>query len=192
MNSSPMRFHPWKLLLAIVGLLLFAGFSRPTGVDITQSSSLPASTLKAPSPSVPLVKSQKELPFSIDEIVLFLRQNFGISPEESGRDYALFRYSDRQANGSNMEIMRIAVRTYAEHIWVAFTFREFNAMHYVAEFIEAPLFTHKEIERLYGMLYADRPRAWEKVGRFYARGALLNVADGTEVSFEFSPELPLE
>lgn len=82
--------------------------------------------------------------------------------------------------------------TAAEHIWVAFTFREFSAMHYVAEFIEAPLFTHKEVEWLYGLLYAERPRAWEKVGRFYARGALLNVADGTEVSFEFSPERPLE
>src|SRR4029079_806265 len=136
MNSSPMRFHPWKLLLAMVGLLLFAGFSRPTAVDITHSSALPASTLKAPSSSAPLVKSQKELPFSIDDIVLFLRQNFGISPEESDRDYAFFRYADRQPNGNNMEIMRIAVRTYAEHIWVAFTFREFNAMHYVAEFIE--------------------------------------------------------
>jgi hypothetical protein len=192
MNVLSMRIPHWKLLLAVLGPLLVTGLSRPPAVDLTRGLAEPAIRVSVPAPPAALTKSEKKLPFAVSDVVLFLRQNFRISPEESDRDYALFRYVDRQSDGTNEEILRIAVRTYSNHIWVAFTFREFSAMHYVAEFIEAPLFTRTESDRLYGLLYAERPRVWEKVGRFHVRGALLNVADGTEASFEFAPDRPFE
>jgi hypothetical protein len=192
MNISSMWIPHWKLLLAVIGLLLLTGLSRPPAVDFTRGLAEPAIRANVPAGPAALAKSEKKLPFAISDVVLFLRQNLRISPEDSDRDYALFRSVDRKPDGTNEEILRIAVRTYANHIWVGFTFREFREMHYVAEFIEAPLFTRAESDRLYGLLYAERPRVWEKVGRFYARGALLNVADGTEASFEFAPDRPVE
>ena len=126
MNVLSMRIPHWKLLLAVLGPLLVTGLSRPPAVDFTRGLTESAISVSAPARSAALAKSEKKLPFAISDVVLFLRQNFRISPEDSDRDYALFRYVDRQSDGTNEEILRIAVRTYSNHIWVAFTFREFS------------------------------------------------------------------
>ena len=64
-------------------------------------------------------------------------------------------------------------------------------MHYVAEFVEGPLFTRPESEQLYGLLYTPKlVRSWQQVGRVYARAGLLDVAEGTEASFEFAANPP--
>lgn len=152
---------------------------------------MPVIMTRVPAQPTPSAKPAKTLPFSMRDVVVFLSGNFQMQPVESGPDCAKFIYADRELDGTSAEIMRIAVRSRAEQLEVAFTFREFNAMHYVAEFIEGPLFTRSESEHLYGLLHApNRQRVWQKVGRFHAKSALLEAAEGMEARFEFAANPP--
>jgi hypothetical protein len=75
---------------------------------------------------------------------------------------------------------------------VNFRFLEFNAMHYVAEFMERPLFEGTEPEQLYALLYReDAHRDWQRVGRFHARARLAVVDGEFEAVFAFAGDPPL-
>lgn len=151
----------------------------------------PVVTTSVPARPMPPARPITGLPFAMRDVVVFLTGNFQLQPVESGPDFAKFIYAEPPRDGTSAEIMRIAVRERAEQIQAVFTFREFNAMHYVAEFIESPLFTRSESEQIYGLLYTPKQvRSWQKVGRFYARAGLLDVAEGTEASFEFAANPP--
>ncbi len=179
------------MLVAALALVLMAGVPRPPPLNPIGMPLLPVITTRVPARPMPPAQPAKNLPFSMRDVVVFLSGNFQMQPVESGPDYAKFIYAERQLDGTTAEIMRIAVRSREEQIRVAFTFREFNVMHYVAEFIEGPLFTRPESEQLYGLLYAPNgQRTWQKVGRFQARAAFSHVGDETEASFEFAPNPP--
>jgi hypothetical protein len=178
-------------LVAALAIVLAAGLTRPPPLNSDGLSLTPVVMTRVPARPTPPAKPAKVLPFTMEDVVVFLSGNFQMQAVEHGADYARFIYTDRRRDGTSEEIMQISVRFHAERLQVAFRFREFNAMHYVAEFIEAPLFTRAESEQLYALLYApNRQRAWQKVGRFHARAALLEIADGTEASFEFAGETP--
>ena len=178
--------HHTAFVVVVLALILWAvsTLAPPLNPGILSfapvlSSSMPAGTEAAPA---------KTLPFTMDDVVAFLSRNFEIEAVSLGSDYAEFIYTVPQADFSALEIMRISVRARSEQVQVAFTFREFNAMHYVAEFIEGRLFTRSESEKLYGLLSApDSRRTWHKVGRFDARAALIEVPEATEARFEFAP-----
>ena len=147
-------------------------------------------TTRIPARPTPPAKPAAVLPFTMRDIVVFLSTTFQITPIESGPDYAKFIYTEDWA-GSGEEIMRIAVAARDEQLRVAFTLREFNAMHYVAEFIESPLFTIAESEQLYALIYAPgREHGWKQIGRFHAHAGLVNMSEGTEASFEFAANPP--
>jgi len=191
MQTLSIPVHHRSLLIAVIAVLLAAGAARPPLLSPSSLSLMPAITTSIPARPTPPGKPAKALPFSMQDVVVFLSGNFQMQPVESGPDYAKFIYAERQHGGTSDEIMRIAVRSREEQLQVAFTFREFNAMHYVAEFIEGPLFTRPESEQLYALLYApNRLRAWQKVGRFRARAALIERAEGMEASFEFASNPP--
>jgi hypothetical protein len=129
----------------------------------------------------------RALPFSIQDFASFLSETFHMQPVESEPDCVKFIYAERQNDGRDVEIMRIMIQSRETHLQVAFSFKEFNVMHYVAEFMEGPFFTRAESEQLYALLYAPAgQRSWKQVGRFQARVTLVDGADGMDALFEFA------
>lgn len=187
MKTLSIPVHHRSLLIAALAASLVAGTTHPPLLSLSRVSLLPVITTSIPArPTLP-VKPAKTLPFSMQDVVMSLSATFRTQPTESGSDFAKFIYADQQLDGTSEEIMRIAVRESGEQIRVAFTFREFNAMHYVAEFIEGPLFTRPESEELYGLLYArGREHGWQKVGRFHARASITEQSENSEARFEFA------
>src|ERR1043165_9603231 len=167
MKTLSIPVHHRSFLVAALAVLLAAGATRPPPLNPSSFSFLPVITTSIPTrPTLP-AKPAKTLPFSMQEVVVTLSTTFRTQPTESGSDFAKFICADQQPDGTSEQVMRIAVRERGEQIRVAFTFREFNAMHYVAEFIEGPLFTRPESEQLYGLLHTpNRVRSWQQVGRF--------------------------
>lgn len=179
--SPSVSHRRWVFAVLAIGLLLIA----PNAPRISPSAmSLPSLMTDAipaqPIPAQPL----GVLPFTMQDVVLFLSTNFEITPVESSPGFARFIYTER-ADGTGDEIMNITVDARSGDLNVAFTFREWIAMHYVAEFIECPLFTRAESEQLYALLYSSDGARWEPLGRFKARAAFSSVGETTEVAFEF-------
>ena len=126
------------------------------------------------------------LPFTMRDVIVFLSTNFKIAPVESRPDSAMFIYTER-LNGTGEEIMRIMVSARSGHLRVAFAFREMNTMHYVAEFIESPLFTSSESEQLYALLYSSNGPSWQPLQRFSARAKFTDLGETVQAVFEFAP-----
>jgi hypothetical protein len=175
-NSRPLR-----TVLATMIAFIFAS-AVPLWADDELFASIPSATGQSQSEL-----SKRKLPFSLQDFVLFASENFNVQPIESGSDYARFIYSERARDGEDVEIMRIMIRAREAYLQVAFSFREFNVMHYVAEFMEGPFFTRAESEQLYALLYEPSARhTWKPVGRFQARVTMVNGNEGTEALFEFA------
>jgi hypothetical protein len=129
----------------------------------------------------------RALPFSIQDFASFLSENFHMQPIESEPDCVKFIYAERQSDGRDLEIMRVMIRSREAHLQVAFSFKEFNVMHYVAEFMEGPFFTRAESEQLYALLYAPAGQhSWQQVGRFQAKVTFVDGSEGMDALFEFA------
>jgi hypothetical protein len=123
----------------------------------------------------------------MQDVVVLLSSTFRIQPTESGPDFAKFVFSDGEVDGTREETMHISVRSRRDQLEVAFTFREYVAMLYVAEFIEGPLFTREESENLYGLIYSPaQQHGWEAIGRFHAKAEMVNHGERTEARFGFA------
>ena len=191
MKTLSIPLHHRSVLLAASAVLLAAGLTRPAPLIPSNLSMMPVITTSIPARPASPEKAAETLPFSMQDVIVSLSATFHMQPTESGADFAKFIYADQQLDGTSVEVMRIAVRERGEQIQVVFAFREFNAMHYVAEFIEGPLFTRTESEQLYALLYPRGPeRGWQQVGRFHARAALVSIGEDTEASFEFAANPP--
>ena len=184
---------PWRTLLLGAALPLFLAAWIIPHPHIDAYSIVPEIAAKSFSrPSTPK-GAVKTLPFSMQDVVAFLKDDLQAKPVQIERDYALFTYLDPQPNGSSDQVVQITVNSTLDGLRVTFTFREFTAMHYVAEFIESPMFTRTESERLYALLYARSGRdQWERVERFHTRVLYETQAEHTEVRFEFAPLIAVE
>jgi hypothetical protein len=182
--------HRALLLTALVLLILAASLAGFSAYKPVAFSEIPEIAARASVANIPPAKVST-LPFSMEDIVMFLSGNFQMLPVKRQPDHVEFVYSEPRADGTLEEIMRIAVSTHGEEVRVKFSFQEFNAMHYVGELIESPFFTRAESEQLYALLYApDEKRTWQQVGRFQARAALVYKPKEIEAHFEFTGYLP--
>lgn len=173
--------NSWLTGLAIV---VAGGALGPTPV---MAKDEPVLSLNAVSGRPRSVLPPRTLPFSIQDFASFLGETFHMLPMESEPDCIKFIYAERQNDGRDLEIMRIMLRSREAHLQVAFSFKEFSVMHYVAEFMEGPFFTRAESERPYELLYAPAGQpSWQQVGRFRAKVTLVDGSDGMDALFEFA------
>jgi hypothetical protein len=188
-----MKYQPIPLpircvLFAALALLL-AGEGLGPSPTMASDQPFPEVTALVAVPIRPgSVFPESTLPFSIQDFAAFLGETFHMLPIESEPDCIKFIYAERQGDGRDLEIMRIMLRSREAHLQVAFSFKEFNVMHYVAEFMEGPFFTRAESEQLYELLYAPpvgQP-SWKQVGRFRAKVTLVDGSDGMDALFEFA------
>ena len=181
-QSNPIPYR--TLWAAAVALVLVGGGTVFPSPPPNELPFVPKSTTHAPAqPTL----TAKALPFSLQDFASFLSLTFHMQPIESEPDSVKFIYAERQSDGRDVEIMRIMIRSREAHLQVAFSFKEFNVMNYVAEFMEGPFFTRAESEQLYELLYNPAGQAsWKQVGRFQAKVTFVNGSEGMDALFEFA------
>lgn len=127
------------------------------------------------------------LPFSSWDVIEFLSHNFQIKAEEISPGHFLLRFADSRMAVLRAEPIRMEVSGQDGRVDVTFSFREFNAMHYVAEFMECRLFERSEAEQLYASLYDPKGPAWKRLARFQVRAEFVRLQGGMQARFSFAP-----
>jgi hypothetical protein len=131
----------------------------------------------------------QSLPFTFDQVVASLSKTFDLQLiEKYEGKYAAFRLLDTNTAESSRELMQVTASTKGTHLLVTFSMRESIGMHYLAEFLESPLFTPWESEHLYEVMqrerHADVP---VNLGRFVISVAKSRSDTWQTIAFDFAP-----
>jgi hypothetical protein len=170
------------LTSSITGSLMISAWS-PT-LQFTAAKLVPA-PLHQRLPTIPA----KSLPFTFDQVVANLSKTFDLQlVEKRDGKYAAFNLLDTNAGGISRELMRVVVSTKNDRLIVTFSLRETIGMHYLAEFVESPLFTPWESEHLYEVMQRERDTDIPvNLGRFVISIVSSRNAPWQTVEFNFAP-----
>lgn len=151
--------------------------------------SIRAKLVPAPLHPRPQAVPAKSLPFTFDQVITSLSKTYDLQMiEKRDGKYAAFRLLDTTAAGVSRELMRIVVSTKNDHLIVTFSLRETIGMHYLAEFVESPLFTRWESEHLYEVMQRERDADVPvNLGRFIVSIVSSRNAPWQTVTFDFAP-----
>jgi hypothetical protein len=144
--------------------------------------------------SVPYRQQQRatppqSLPFTFDQVVASLSKTFDLQLiEKYEGKYGSFRLLDTNTVESSRELMRVIVSAKGTHLFVTFSMRESIGMHYLAEFLESPLFTPWESEHLYEVMQRERNADVPvNLGRFVVSVARSRSDAWQTIAFDFAP-----
>jgi len=150
--------------------------------------SVVAKLITAPSQRRPSFPA-RSLPFTFDQVVANLSKTFDLQTiEKRDGKYAAFHILETNEAGVSRELMRVVVATKNDHLIVTFSLRETIGMHYLAEFVESPLFTPWEREHLYEVMQREADANTPvNLGRFFVSVVSTRSTPWQTVAFEFAP-----
>ena len=136
--------------------------------SITIASTLLAFWLNIPAfgaePSKSARPSAAKQPFTYENVISFFKSTQLRPTEVQPRCTIFFEGEWKNANIYNYCV--IMAEKSDQDIQITFYLTDAHEMNWVTEFLDSPLFTRDETEKLFGLINADHDVRGEKVGRF--------------------------